>query len=418
MSVFPLFPERKVSTVKIFHNNELNNQELERLAEETTELLKLSAVQALAATVNPDVYKADFTKPSGTDAAQSFPSVAEVVAERFQQYSPDKQYIIGLDLGRDQEITQQIHRLGIDMRAEESVLDQVEISRRFSFLSKEWFDDENIKKMASGLGTPTSPASAEEVQQELNELKERYHGIIPPERLDALISGLNDSSAAGPEAARLNRQLRFRVHEVKCVDETNPEWPGGDEISMGGAAAGDTGVATEIRELFVGGGFDDGDRKTYAPPLVLQQFDMLAGNFPKTYIVTLTLAEKDNGGMSEFIRKLWEAIKGKVTEILNALAAAAGAAIGGKIGGSIGTAIAGPLGTIIGAVAGAIIGALVAWLVNALKDDIFPPQASSAFFYAPDGTFPGGSLTSPRDSLHFRDHGGHYQVTYDWQIVR
>lgn len=406
-----------MSTVKIFHSNELNNQELERLAEETTELLKLSVVQALGATVNPDVYKADFTKPSGTDSSFGTPSVAEVVAERFTKYSSERQYVIGLDLGRDQDITRQIHRTGIDMRAEAPVLEQVDLGTRFSFLSKEWFDEENIKKMAAGLGTPTSPASAEEVQQELNDLKERYHGIIPPERLDALISGLNDSEA-GPAAAPPNRQLRFRVHEVKCVDETNPEWPGGDEISMGGAAAGDTGVATEIRELFVGSGFDDGDRKTYAPPIVLQQFDMLAGNFPKTYVVTLTLAEKDNGGMSEFIRKLWEAIKGKVTEILNALAAAAGAAIGGKIGGSIGTAIAGPLGTIIGAVAGAIIGALVAWLINALKDDIFPPQASSAFFYAPDGTFPGGSLTSPRDSLHFRDHGGHYQVTYDWQIVR
>ena len=407
-----------MSTVKIFHNNELNNHELERLAEETTELLKLSVVQALGATANPDVYRANFTKSSRTDPSPSTPSVAEVVAERFKQYSHEKQYIIGLDLGRDQEITQQIHRTGIDMRAEEPVLDQVDVSRRFSFLSKEWFDDENIKKMAAGLGTPTSPASAEEVQQELNELKERYRGIVPAERLDDLISGLNDGGEAGPAAAPLNRQLRFRVHEVKCVDETNPEWWGSDEISMGGVGVGDTGVATEIRELFVGGGFDDGDRKTYAPPVVLQQFDMQAGNFPKTYVVTLSLAEKDNGGMSEFVRKLWEAIKEKVTVILNALAAAAGAAIGGKIGGSIGTAIAGPLGTIIGAVAGAIIGALVAWLIKALKDDIFTPQASSAFFYAPDGTFPGGTLISPRDSLHFRDHGGHYQVTYDWQLVR
>lgn len=408
-----------MTTVKIFHDNELNSHELERLAQETTELLKLSVVQGLNATVNPDVYKAAPTELTfGTNDSTTVPSVAQVVAERFQQYSPQKQRIIGLDLGRNHEITEQIHRTAIDMHADQGVLEQVNLASRFGFVNDTTFSEEKMKEMVAGLGTPVSPASPEEAEEELQELKERYHGILPADGIDGLIANLSSGDETGLDASSRNHALRFRVHEVKCVDETNPEWWGSDEISMGGVAVGADGTTTQLREYYVGGGFDDGDRKRYSPPRILHQFPMQQGSFPQTYAVTVALAERDNGGMSEFIRKLYESVKGQIVTILKALGAAAGAAIGAKIGGSIGTAVAGPLGTIIGAVAGAVVGALVAWLVKSLKDDIFPPQASSAFFYSASGTFLGGSLVSPRDSLHFRDHGGHYQVTYDWQLVR
>lgn len=407
-----------MSTAKTFPSGELNNRELERLAQETTELLKLSVVQALNATVNPDVYKAAPTELSfNTNDSAAVPSVGQIVAERFKQYSPAKQHLIGLDLGRNHVITDQIHRVGIDMESELQVLDQVDLRTRFSFVNGDTFSEEKMQQMVAGLGTPGSPATAEDVEAELQELKERYHGIISAERIEGLISELKSDTVSLDDSV-INRILRFRVHEVKCVDETNPEWWGSDEITMGGVAVSETGTATALGEHYVGGGFDDGDRKVFNPPYLMHEFNMSGGTFPKTYAVTVALAERDNGGMSEFIRKLYEAIKGQLTTILASLGAAAGAAIGGAIGGTIGTTIAGPLGTIIGAVAGAIIGLLVGWLVSALKDDIFPPQGSSAFFYAPNGTFPGGALTSPRNSLHFRDHGGHYQITYDWQLIR
>mgnify|MGYP006204557761 CR=1 FL=1 len=94
------------------------------------------------------------------------------------------------------------------------------------------------------------------------------------------------------------------------------------------------------------------------------------------------------------------------------------AAIGAGIGGSLGTVIGGPLGTIIGVAAGAILGALVGWLIAMFKDDIFRPQASTLHLPNGSATFAGGSLTSPKAAFHFRDHGGHYKVTYDWQITR
>ena len=214
----------------------------------------------------------------------------------------------------------------------------------------------------------------------------------------------------------LNKGLRFRVHEVKCIDETNPEWPGSDEISWGGAAVDDKGSASKIPEKFVRSGFDDGDRKTYNPPEIIKTFS-LDNDYPKEFLVTMALAEKDSGGMSDFIQKLYEAIKAEVALILAALGAAAGAAIGAAIGGSVGTAIGGPLGIIIGVAAGAILGALIGWLASVLQDDIFAPQASSLFLSSANDTFQGGALVSPRKEFHYRDHGGHYRITYDWEIT-
>ena len=135
-------------------------------------------------------------------------------------------------------------------------------------------------------------------------------------------------------------------------------------------------------------------------------------------MVTLALAEKDSGGFAEFIRKLYEAIKAEIQLILSALGAAAGAWIGTQIGGSIGTSLAGPLGTIIGAVAGAILGALIGWLISALQDDIFAPEATSLILPAGNASFDGGSLVTAPCYLHYRDHGGHYHVKCDWEIVR
>lgn len=134
--------------------------------------------------------------------------------------------------------------------------------------------------------------------------------------------------------------------------------------------------------------------------------------------MVVALAEKDNGGLSQFINELWDAIKDQVQLILTAVGAAAGLAAGTAIGGTLGTAVGGPIGAIIGVAAGAIIGALVGWLIGALKDDIFEPQSAALRLPVHDSTFAGGSLTSPTMTLDFRDHGGHYRVYYSWQITR
>jgi hypothetical protein len=258
-------------------------------------------------------------------------------------------------------------------------------------------------------------SSRESLSYDLGTLESRYGSSVRSEIVDALAARLGMGTS---KPIVINKGLRFRIHEVKCIDETNPEWMGHDEISWGGAATDDKGVANKIPEYYVGGGFDDGDKKTYSPPKVVQTFSVDGDIYPKSFMVALALAEKDAGGFAKFISELYEAIKAEIQVILSALGAAAGAWIGSEIGGSIGTAIAGPLGTIIGVVAGAILGALIGWLIAALKDDIFTPQASHLILGAKDETFAGGSLVCAPLYFHYQDHGGHYRVKFDWEIVR
>jgi len=195
------------------------------------------------------------------------------------------------------------------------------------------------------------------------------------------------------------------------------EWKG-DEIAMGAVfldADGEESIHSEFRVM---DDFRNGDVKNY-PPKILKNFGISASAvYPQTYSVFVALAEKDNGGLSDFIQELYEAVRADLQKILTALGALAGAAIGAQIGGSVGTAVGGPLGTIIGVAAGAILGAIAGWLTDVLKDDIFEPQMASITL--PDGssTFANGSLTSPYYYLDFIDHGGEYKVKYRWKLNR
>jgi hypothetical protein len=406
-----------MSTARILQSDQIYNHELKKFVEKTVEMLKLSVVQGFNRTMNPQLYR---FKPKeltvGGRVPVNYPSVALVASERLKSLDPQKVNAVRLALGREDSITTAIRARGIDMRSEKSVAEQVDLKQIFDFVNESTFSEAAMEGMVSDLSAlaerETIPIR-EAALSDLRALDITYGPLFPTGWIDDLVGRIS----AGGGGAALNKGLRFRVHEVKCIDETNPEWPGSDEISWGGAAVDDKGTASKIPEKQVGSGFDDGDRKTYSPPEIIKTF-ALDSVYPKEFAVTMALAEKDSGGMSDFIQKLYEAIKAEVAVILAALGAAAGAAIGSAIGGSVGTAIGGPLGTIIGVAAGAILGALIGWLVSVLQDDIFAPQASSLFLYSASDTFPGGRLVSPRMEFHYRDHGGHYRIVYDWAITR
>lgn len=214
----------------------------------------------------------------------------------------------------------------------------------------------------------------------------------------------------------LNKGIEFQVKEVKCIDETNPERFGNDEIAIGGVFTDPIGNTSMFNELRVGNNFDDGDVKVYNPDLLMKSFAIPNASYPHFYTAVIPLAEKDNGGLSNFIQELYESIKDDVQAILTILGAAAGAWIGGQIGGAIGS-IGGPLGTIIGVVAGAILGAIIAAIGNALRDDVFQPQMALITIPSSTASF-NGSLNSPYQFLNFHGFGGQYRVKYRWVIKR
>ena len=404
--------------VVLSQSDSIANKSLQKLIHETTEILKLSMVQGMNASMAPTVYKlkSGELKVGGKKKA-TYPSVAQLVATRLKAVSPEKMNVVRLSLAADTQVTRNIRIRAMNVEAAKPVLEQVDIKRQFAFVNDKTFNEKAMEDMVMELNTIDSDLTlsrAELLERELKVVDLKIARLPTNWWKDVLAKAEKEEPKA---PIVLNKGLRFRVHEVKCVNETTPAWPGSDEITWGGATMDDKGTVQKILEKFVRSGFDGGERKLYSPPEVVKTFT-LDSVYPKDFMVTMALAEKDGNGMSDFIKELYEAIKAEVQVILTALGAAAGAAIGSAIGGSVGTAIGGPLGTIIGVAAGAILGALVGWLISVFKDDIFRPQAST--LHLPDGasTFGGGALTSPKATFHFRDHGGYYRVVYDWQITR
>lgn len=210
------------------------------------------------------------------------------------------------------------------------------------------------------------------------------------------------------EEQAVRDKLAFYITKVKCVDETNPEWWGHDEIAIAGVSTDEDGDVKKIPEKYVGGGFDDGDTKCYRPALKYHWFSLREGKgWPKEYCMTLLLAEKDCGGFSKGLDKLWKAIKDKVYAAID------------KIVGIL------PgwwkvVGKIIAAAVKRIIAKLVDWIVRAFKDDIFPPSFVTARIWSfrtrwrhPDGKY---RTYSPPRRAHFYGHKGHYYVEYFWRM--
>lgn len=338
-----------------------------KLVDRVTNMLKLEVLQELQARAQP----ATFKMKAGSS------KVGTAVVERIKQMPAGRQTLFDTRLKTTNLIStdlQNFARLrGVNLRAEKLATLQIDLKSDFGFVNAT-FNEAYYKKFA-----------------------EKYLGI----------------QLLGNGGATVNKNLFFKVHSVKCVDETNPEWPGSDEIAMGGIALSDSKQESIINEIFVGGNFDDGDVKNYNPAKVLKQFPFTsAGTFPKSYAVFLALSEKDGGGFAQFIKKLYDAIKDKLQAVFTAVGGAIGAAVGSAIGGTVG----GPLGILVGAAIGFILGALVEWIVGLIQDDTFAPQVAIAEFGSIKATF-NGSLNSPIQTLNYIDHGGHYQVRYSWEIT-
>lgn len=280
----------------------------------------------------------------------------------------------------------------------------------------------NLEVTDRGLLIPREslPADFENFTYDWEEARAKsIQGEVIPERLSEIWGPVygTDPFAAGmtdfeefEEQAALDK-LAFYVTEVKCNDETNPEWWGHDEIAIAGVSVDETGDTKQIGERFVGGGFDDGDRKRYSPHWRYHWFNMREGSsWPKRYTMTMLLAEKDHSGFSSVLNRIWTSIRDKVKE---AVEKAMGEALSGYLGPAIATAI--------GKAVAWIIDKLIGWIIIAFKDDVFPPMVRAvnipsfyARWYYPNGTW--GSPISPRRRAHTYGHGGHYSIEYYWRM--
>jgi hypothetical protein len=391
------------------------------------DLMKLDIVQGLAYEQEPALMAA-----RGLGANPS--RLAPIVAARLRKARPGGKRgrsaaaatALPLDQIYDSAIRSLARRHNIDLAAPRAVLKQIDAARDFGFLVPDITDPKRLASLQENLftlrmdsGLPRAEGEAlRRLAPQLSLDPTVLRLLAESGRLAAVKPGLGGQRGDKTPPIVANKGMHFLLHQVKCIDETNPEWPGSDEIAMGGTAVAPAGDPVLVPEFFVRDEFDDGESKTYDPPKVLATFGLEGLSYPADFLMIVALAEKDNGGMSAFLRDLWEAIKDQVQTIITVVGAAAGAVVGSAVGGTIGTAIGGPLGTIIGVATGAILGALVGWLISVSQDDIFTPQSAAVHLPSPDASFEGGVLTSPQFTLDFSDHGGQYRVSYSWQLVR
>lgn len=215
--------------------------------------------------------------------------------------------------------------------------------------------------------------------------------------LTGVVNG-NDDNAVPPAPKLTN--LEFRLHKVKCLDETGRFSFGSDEIDMGGNAVDETGDTHNIPKFRVGSDFDSGEQVVFSPPRQFTRFNLTEGTtFPKTYFVTMILAEIDHGGLSKFQLDLLAKVKEKVIAALKAA---------GPTGG--------PLGPIIGIAIAFVVGKIFKLLIDIWQDDIFQPITVKVDIPSLNARFPGGKTDSLNAVANFNGHNGKYQVTYDWRV--
>jgi|tagenome__1003787_1003787.scaffolds.fasta_scaffold20963897_2 hypothetical protein len=208
--------------------------------------------------------------------------------------------------------------------------------------------------------------------------------------------------------------LDYDIERVKCADETNPEWPGDDEIAMGGVAVDHQGGTSKVNQFMVADDFDDGEVKVYADPgKVFHRFDLTgSGTFPRTYSTVVMLAEKDGSGFADAINTVWQKVRDDVLKVIEA-------AITGVLTGYLGAALAEAIGKAVAW----LVGAFFDWLFELFQDDLFHPGESYVYLpnryewmYKNAADYGWTNFRLPTGTFTFNGHGGSYKVNVHWQV--
>lgn len=216
-----------------------------------------------------------------------------------------------------------------------------------------------------------------------------------------------DTDPQRPELAYLS----FRIDKIRCIDETNPEWWGQDQIAIAGLAVHASGVQSPIMPRSIGQGFDDGDEENFRPALSCHAFDLRTHpwNGAQKFLVSLVLAEQDRGELHSILDSAWSEI---TTDVQSTLESEFGPALGAYarpwISGLVSTATAW------------VLSEFFRWLSSAFNDDIFAPAYCWMTMEHPNARFTQygtwGSPRSSRKSAHFFGYGGHYTMDYHWTL--
>jgi len=233
--------------------------------------------------------------------------------------------------------------------------------------------------------------------------------------LRELLKASGDAPVTVPD----KKTIQCLIREVKCVDETNG-WigseAGDDEIYLGGQKVDPCGVFTKIPAFHVKDFHEDGEIKTYAGPRhkAFTDFSLLdQGAWPRAFFATFVLAEKDMGGLGEFLSELVDLTRERLAlELINSLGPGCATALATIVPGVVAAAIVVVLAIVVFVVVLEVFDAIK----RAWEDDVFPPFT---VMMPIDSQLNANVINYPIEGLwavaNFVGHRGHYQVSYSWR---
>lgn len=236
-----------------------------------------------------------------------------------------------------------------------------------------------------------------------------------PELVGAVVPMTGGSSGTDPEVPfpGYYRKLELCVRQIKCFDETNPEWGSDDDIKVSGTAVHTDGTVTQAATK---GEYSFSDGESKWPNWTFASFTRTkpkpGGIVYDTYAAFFVMAEIDSGGFGKVLSQLYAKVQDKVKAAI-ATAVASGA-----------SPFVGPfLGAVAGAVAAWVADKLIEWVISWFGDDLFPVKYVSltgprgfAFYPSDQWISEGPGYRSKDEWLKFYGHGGHYGVRYYWRV--
>ena len=352
---------------------------IKKFVDEVSDQMKVEIIQTLSAQKDPANFKLATAPRIKPDDGDEEDSVGSVVKQMYEGSKPAMKQQVLEKLTSPQvynaKLRMDVSSSRIDLKAARYALDQVNVATRFNFANEQY-----LRSLAN--------------------------------RVTAMLAQTQSNGSTATVAP--NRKLNFKVHQVKCIDETGgafAEFVSHDVIDMGGTSIDDKGSTTMIAPFRVDSSFDDNDVKVYNPAKVLRSF-ALDNTYPKNFSVFLAIAEKDeDGGFFSYLDKLFKAVRAEVATIVKKIA--------DMIGRTLSAIFGGKLGEILYSLASLILSKLIDWITGWFTnyDDVFEPQIAAVGLRNGTATF-NGSLTSSIRSFTYSGHGGQYLVRYSWELVR
>jgi hypothetical protein len=369
--------------------------------------------------------------------------LAKIGPERIEAHLAETSYELSADRSREAEVMDKAAKI-LDFKARSSPFDRLSFKELFAPLQ---LDPETRRPIEKGEATRARAAAigalcklTPEIRAELTfwsasnpPSKKTRHYLrkiwgwtftrryvaIPSEPINASPNGGGTSSPAQTPAYS---ELRFNLHRVDCLDDTDGGEVGADEIELGGTEV--SGMEDAPVDATVGifgplsaGSFSTGDDRSFSPPYVVNNWSLQGAIFPRTFLVNLVMSEKDmNEKFIEVLEDFAAASAGDMTALITAISAAAGTAAGAAIGTALGTSIAPLIGSLIGLVIGALVGLVSAWVSQAVNPEIFENVRSMAVILDGPHEFRDGSTSTPHETVTYLDHGAHYTVRCNFSL--